>query len=141
MIKRTSTIRNMEMYSYLLAIEFALTSVRILLFMLISVLAIIFLLLLMFVVLLVVIGRVVIVFTIVFAFVLSIFTNNCIRVRFSVCVLLITILLVCGIDANIKICINSNMDHNTTTSPNIYTNIFKVILVLVLVSVTLSASD
>ena len=72
---------------------------------------------------------------------IPIFANICIRVRLSACVLLKTVPLVCGIDASIKICMNSNMDNNTTTSANICTHIFILILVLVLVSVTLSVLD
>ena len=51
-----------------------------------------------------------------------------------------TVPLVCGIDASIKICMNSNTGNHTATSANICTHIFILILVLVLASVTLSAS-
>ena len=52
------------------------------------------------------------------------FTNVCIRVRLIVCVFLNTAPLVCCTDASIKICVNSNMDNNTTTSANVCTHIF-----------------
>ena len=61
--------------------------------------------------------------------------------RLSVCVFLNTVPLVCGIDASIKICANSDTDNNTnntTTSANICNHIFILIVFLVLVSVTLS---
>ena len=57
------------------------------------------------------------------------FTNVCIRVRLSVCVLLHTAPLVYGIDASIQICVCSNMDNNTTISANVCTPIFILILV------------
>ena len=52
------------------------------------------------------------------------FTNVCIRVHLIVCVFLNTAPLVYGIDAGIKICVNSNMDNNTTTSANVCTHVF-----------------
>ena len=66
------------------------------------------------------------------------FTNVCIRVHLNVCVFLNTAPLVYGIDARVKICVNSNMDNNTTTHVNVCTHIFIIILVWALVSVTLS---
>ena len=56
-------------------------------------------------------------FTVVFALVqIPTFTNVCIRARLNVCVFLNTVPLVHGIDASVKICVNSHMDNNTTTS-------------------------
>ena len=69
--------------------------------------------------------------------IIPIFTNICIHVRLGVCVLLNTVPLVCGIDAGIKVCINSYMDNDTSTSANICTHIFVLILVLELMPVTL----
>ena len=57
------------------------------------------------------------------------FTNVCIRVRLSVCVFLNTVPLVYGIEASIKICVNSDMDNNTTTSANVCAQIFILILI------------
>ena len=48
----------------------------------------------------------------------------CIRVRLIAGVFLNTAPLVYGVDASIKICVNSNMDNNTTTSANACTQIF-----------------
>ena len=78
---------------------------------------------------------------------ISINTNTNIHQHFYSCasirvgVFLNTVALVCGIDASIKTCINSNMDNKTTSSANICTHIFMLILVLVLVSATLSVLD
>ena len=69
------------------------------------------------------------------------FTNVCIRVRLKVCVFLSTVTLVYGIDASVKICVNSNMDNNTSTSANVCTHIFILILVSAVVSATLSVLD
>ena len=49
--------------------------------------------------------------------------------RLRVCVLLNAVALVDGIDASSKICVNSNMDNNTTTSAYVCTHIFILILV------------
>ena len=69
-------------------------------------------------------------FTVVLALIqIPTFTNVCIRVRLNVCVLLNTAPLVYGIDASVKICVNSNMDNKTTTSANVCTHIFMLILV------------
>ena len=57
------------------------------------------------------------------------FTNVCIRLRLNVCVFLNTAHLVYGIGASVKICLNRNMDNNTTTSANVCTHIFILILV------------
>ena len=70
---------------------------------------------------------------------ISTFTNVCIRVCFNVCVFLNTAPLVYGIDASVKVCVDSNMDNNTTTSANVCTHIFILILVWAVLSVTLSA--
>ena len=42
----------------------------------------------------------------------------------NVCIFLNTVPLVYGIDASVQICVNSNMDNNTTTSANVCTQIF-----------------
>ena len=69
-------------------------------------------------------------FTVVLALIqIPTFTNVCIRVRLRVCVLLDTAPFVYGTDASIKICVNSNMDNNTTTSASVCTHIFMLILV------------
>ena len=79
---------------------------------------------------LVLVGGLVIVFTVVLALIpIPTFTNVCIRVRLYVCVFLNTAPLVYGIDASVKICVNSSMDNNTTTSANVCAHIFILILV------------
>ena len=69
-------------------------------------------------------------FTVVLALVqIPTFTTVCIRARLKVCVFLNTAPRVYGIDATVKICVNSNMDNNTTTSASVCTQIFILILV------------
>ena len=57
------------------------------------------------------------------------FTNVCIRALLNVCVCLNTVPLAYGIDASVKLCVNSNMDNNTTSSANVCTHILILILV------------
>ena len=81
-------------------------------------------------------------FTVVLALIqIPTFPNVCIRVRLNVCVFLNTAPRVYGIDASINICINSNMDNNTTTGANVCTHIFILNLAYALVSATLSVLD
>ena len=69
-------------------------------------------------------------FTVVLAFIqIPTFTHVCIRARRNVCVFLDRVPLAYGIDASVKICVNSNMDDNTTTSAHVCTHIFILILV------------
>ena len=69
-------------------------------------------------------------FTVVLALIqLPTCTNVCIHVRLNVSVFLNTAPLVYGIDASVKIYVNSNIDNNTTTSANVCTHTLVLILV------------
>ena len=69
-------------------------------------------------------------FTVVFALIqIPTVTTVCIRARLNVCVFLNTAPLVYGIDASVKIYVNSNMDNNTITSANVCTYVFILVLV------------
>ena len=69
-------------------------------------------------------------FTVVLALIqIPTFTNVCIRVRLNVCVFLIQLLLFMVLMLALRFCVNSSMDNNTTTSANVGTHIFVLILV------------